>query len=273
MSDPLSNREIEDVLISIRRLVAQEGGRQTESTRLILTEAQRVLDQVAKDTVAADITAEAVAALTHAEPSRGDAMPAPDFGQLEATIAELEAAVSTADNSWEAEGETTTPAVSNVTELYGRLSFNRRPVEVEVEVEPEVEPEIAVDSAPEADAQAPMPDAEARAPAEPQIESAEPAAEAPVVADAPQADGAMADVEPAPMPAAAAAEPEFEPEFEPAFEPEPEDAFLDEEMLRALIAQMVRDELHGQLGERITQQVRKLVRAEIAKALADRTVF
>ena len=49
-----------------------------------------------------------------------------------------------------------------------------------------------------------------------------------------------------------------------------EDTILDEDALRAVIAQIVREELHGQLGERITQQVRKLVRSEIAKALDGR---
>ena len=48
------------------------------------------------------------------------------------------------------------------------------------------------------------------------------------------------------------------------------ETLIDEDMLRALVAQLVRDELRGQLGERITLQVRKLVRAEIARALDER---
>ncbi|MFD2174354.1 hypothetical protein [Rhodobacter lacus] len=42
---------------------------------------------------------------------------------------------------------------------------------------------------------------------------------------------------------------------------------LDEAALRAMVAQLVRDELRGTLGERITQNVRKLVRREIQRAL------
>ena len=42
---------------------------------------------------------------------------------------------------------------------------------------------------------------------------------------------------------------------------------LDDDALQALVAQAVRDELHGKLGERITLAVRKLVRNEIARAL------
>lgn len=47
-------------------------------------------------------------------------------------------------------------------------------------------------------------------------------------------------------------------------------AFLNEEMLRDLVRDMIRQELQGTLGERITRNVRKLVRAEINRALASR---
>ena len=43
--------------------------------------------------------------------------------------------------------------------------------------------------------------------------------------------------------------------------------YLDEEMLRDLVADIVRSELQGALGERITRNVRKLVRREIHRAL------
>ncbi|MFZ5965063.1 hypothetical protein ACOXXX_19125 [Thalassococcus sp. BH17M4-6] len=42
---------------------------------------------------------------------------------------------------------------------------------------------------------------------------------------------------------------------------------LDEEMLRDMVADIVRQELQGALGERITRNVRKLVRREIHRAL------
>ncbi|MEM7005157.1 MAG: hypothetical protein AAF498_04705 [Pseudomonadota bacterium] len=79
-----------------------------------------------------------------------------------------------------------------------------------------------------------------------------------------------------------AEEPEFE-EPEGPFEersvdpwPEVEEAevtavsefSIDEEMLRDLVADIVRSELQGELGERITRNVRKLVRREINRALA-----
>ena len=42
---------------------------------------------------------------------------------------------------------------------------------------------------------------------------------------------------------------------------------LDEAALHALVADVVRSELQGALGERITRNVRKLVRREIQRAL------
>lgn len=47
-----------------------------------------------------------------------------------------------------------------------------------------------------------------------------------------------------------------------------EENFLDEESLRELVAEIVRSELQGALGERITRNVRKLVRREIHRALS-----
>jgi hypothetical protein len=44
--------------------------------------------------------------------------------------------------------------------------------------------------------------------------------------------------------------------------------FLDEDALRDLVSDIVREELQGALGERITRNVRKLVRREIHRALA-----
>ncbi|PTV95873.1 hypothetical protein C8J27_103203 [Rhodobacter aestuarii] len=46
-----------------------------------------------------------------------------------------------------------------------------------------------------------------------------------------------------------------------------DERLLDEAALRDMVGQMVREELRGALGERITQNVRKLVRREIQRAL------
>lgn len=66
----------------------------------------------------------------------------------------------------------------------------------------------------------------------------------------------------------------IEASVEEAIAPELEDfdqddaVMLDEAMLRELVSDIVRQELQGALGERITRNVRKLVRREIHRALA-----
>ena len=47
-------------------------------------------------------------------------------------------------------------------------------------------------------------------------------------------------------------------------------ALADEDALRALVAEVVREELRGALGERITRNVRRMVRREIANEMAAR---
>ncbi|WP_375262134.1 hypothetical protein [Palleronia sp.] len=49
-----------------------------------------------------------------------------------------------------------------------------------------------------------------------------------------------------------------------------DEQFLDEDALRDLVAEIVREELAGALGERITRNVRKLVRREVMRALSAR---
>ena len=46
-----------------------------------------------------------------------------------------------------------------------------------------------------------------------------------------------------------------------------DEAVLDEDALRDMVSEIVRQELQGALGERITRNVRKLVRREIHRAL------
>jgi len=46
-----------------------------------------------------------------------------------------------------------------------------------------------------------------------------------------------------------------------------EEAVIDEDALRELVARLVREELQGTVGERITRNVRRLVRREIQRAL------
>lgn len=65
------------------------------------------------------------------------------------------------------------------------------------------------------------------------------------------------------------AEPERRHEAEPEFLGA-EDFLIDEEVVRDLVRDIIREELQGALGERITRNVRKLVRAELNRALLAR---
>ena len=52
--------------------------------------------------------------------------------------------------------------------------------------------------------------------------------------------------------------------------PRPTEIDINPEMLRDMVSEIVRRELQGSLGERITRNVRKLVRREIYRALEAR---
>ena len=48
----------------------------------------------------------------------------------------------------------------------------------------------------------------------------------------------------------------------------PQGMVFDEQVLRDLVRDLIREELQGALGERITRNVRKLVRSELNRVLA-----
>jgi hypothetical protein len=75
---------------------------------------------------------------------------------------------------------------------------------------------------------------------------------------------------PAPQPAAepldlGAETPEAEP-VQPILQQE--DSIFSEDVLRELVRDLIREQLQGDLGERITRNIRKLVKAEIARAIS-----
>lgn len=76
-----------------------------------------------------------------------------------------------------------------------------------------------------------------------------------------------------PVEAAAAAAPraeELEDELGDGFDIADDDRLPDEDALRDLVAEIVRQELTSDLGQRVTRNIRKLVRREIRRALAAR---
>lgn len=227
MSDPVVNAEVEDLLSSIRRLVTDVkpsempvSTRIKSPERLVLSPEQRVdLQPVAapepdvaplilteSDVVTVDV-AEREAEAPTAEPTPDAAAffnlsedsIANRHTRLEATIAELEAAVLHTGAEWEPDGS-------------------------------------EVNAAPAADPW----------------------------------DGAAKDETPPAVEAEAAIKTEDDTaeEYDDFDDIAQEVASVDEAALRQLISEILQDELRGPVGQRITRNVRKLVRREIYRVLA-----
>ncbi len=210
MSEAMTNPEIEDVLASIRRLVAQD--RRPRPERLILTEEFRVKQ--------ANIPAPPLVAQ------------APEGPPLVEIVAQVVRAVQLAPGTREPAAEAAAP------------------------------PEPAAGAA----AEAPVVGRESLESALSALEAQLPppaGTEAPDLSDSAPDNGRDSAAKGAPeRPPAATGEIMGE-----------DVAFIDEDDLERIVARIVRDELRGQLGERITLMVRKLVRAEIARALDERNLL
>lgn len=99
----------------------------------------------------------------------------------------------------------------------------------------------------------------------------------PVIAEQASDELAVAAPEPVAEPRADVAEPgsdemalAIQAEEAEGTDLEPGYAMVDEDVLHEIVRDLIREELQGALGERITRNVRKLVRAEINRALASR---
>jgi hypothetical protein len=105
--------------------------------------------------------------------------------------------------------------------------------------------------------------------------------------DAPDAPHAAAGPTPDPVPEAPYIDADPEPvaradgpspetaDYDVVSPADPEDdptLLQDEDVLRALIRDVLREELQGVMGERVTRNLRKLIRAEIARALTARGI-
>ena len=317
MSDPVSNHDIEDVLSSIRRLVAQGNQeikpeivekplRSVESEpidRLVLTPAFRVPDTATdspesevlkmppdftpQDDTQNDKTVPGLSTLdfpTAPQPSM-HAEDTVDRASLEATIAELEAAVTEAEDEWEPDGSETLME-SSVTSAFLHKLDARQSKSPEDTVTEAVTDHIADTIADEV-AQG-LADQEA---------SIEPTVDVDVDVDVDAVEDmtvAADDV--------AFSHTRFDEVYDPvaeatadAAEKEPGDVFGDElvpdvdptfgavatpangqlvdpDALRALVGEMIREELQGEMGERITRNVRKLVRREINRVITEQDV-
>lgn len=233
MADETSKQGYDDMLASVRRIVAtgDDGANGADSGKLLLTPAFRVAETP--------------------EPEKAPAAPQRDFPTLAERIAELEAAVGESRADWEPDGsEDQAQHAPDAVVLPLDLSARRKSAQPLDPPTNEADLVFAVPGEPEA------------------TDSAE--------------DEAMtSDTAPTPVksepPAANTAPPMATFRHRGGTEPltpqspnDDEPLLLEEAALRELVAEIVREELQGGLGERITRNVRKLVRAEIQRAFAAR---
>jgi hypothetical protein len=269
MSDPAGKGEIEDVIASIRRLVRSA----PNAHRLVLTDALRV-DAAPTDGEDAQ-PADDRGSDGQGDPADADApfdQGAADTAvSLEKALAELEAelAVDAAMGSREDRYDPWEPV-----DTAPREAVPEEPAEIELEVASAAEAEVVMFSrtaatgrTPGADDAEPAALAADDAPAAAEMtEAADDTADAMPGAFAPVEDGVAQQAAPVYRPVAPDPPPHAPAENVAAPDPE---SLLDENELRALVAEVLREELKGPLGERITRNVRKLVRREIAQALSN----
>jgi hypothetical protein len=242
MSEPLTSVEIEDVLSSIRRLVSDDMrpaprldpvAVQPVGEKLILTPALRVVADQAEAPMAENVGIEQVVA------SLGAAVVSDDQWEHDATDALPKPALS---QEWCLLEDALSAALAAEANLAG--------------------PEIAAVPGWAQEGEGHEDGHDDGHAAEPPVRTAtsEPdpawaaAAEARVIAELEGRDD--------PHPEAAQAEPAAG--IFAAHEP----LTHDEQVLRDMVRDIIREELQGGLGERITRNIRKLVRAEMARALA-----
>ncbi|WP_299886954.1 hypothetical protein [uncultured Ruegeria sp.] len=256
MSDGVVKAGIEDVLSSVKRLVSDDGRKNSVSDqgsggrkpgRLVLTDALRISKPAKVEEGAAPLKLDpeysaedsakpmllracdivrTEAAANQDDKTQGDTAdalqeavsPNDPATSLSSKIEALEAAIARTEDQWEPDGDSDDAYSGTPTRA---LRWNVQETTAETEQEDQVE----LDGH-EADAQA------AKFIRDPEV---------------------------------------FEPsisEEDPADTLDQVMATMDEDELRHLIAEVVRQELQGALGERITRNVRKMVRREIARALA-----
>lgn len=211
---------------------------------------------MADDAVAPDATVSEVAGqdpITNVEDTAS-----PGRSRLEATIAELEAAIIGVKDDWEPDGSEETPVVDWSNERADGLFTSARTHPIEAGSDAVVmtsrsakRDDLSKDTPPSRLSLAPEASAE---PAQEVIapELSREDADDDLADDLLRSEGGSYD-------------PDLDKDLAAYLE---RDEILDEETLRKLVIEIVRQELQGTLGERITRNVRKLVRREIYRILA-----
>jgi hypothetical protein len=303
MTEAMSRREIEDILSSIRKLVAHDPAgafspvpraeRDAQGLgKLVLTSALRVSEDPAP--AAPERTPPtATAPEPEAEPDTAAAWPTEDmltehpstpvardnaFGH--ATLPDVESPASLLSRITRSAATPTPPAAPEAPIAAGSAgNIDAAPLTADQPETPPVDLAPLADHAAVVDVQDWLDDADIPLPVDAPSDQADTTA-ADTIADASdmvleetlaRLEAMLSGQSPLPESAPFAAEaPVMDAPEEPAAsEPAPADdtAMIDEAMLYQLVANIVRQELQGELGEKITRAIRKLVRAEVAREL------
>jgi hypothetical protein len=278
MAGPLSSEEIEDVVSSVRRLVSNELSprrlsRDLGADRLLLTPSLRVVSEVSP-----------LAPLVLDERSAEADTPGPALDPAHAVDAGQDDAVELIEAEWEDELWVAPEAAP-----LGEVALAADDAELLQAVADAMEADAVDPVAAEAS------DGSAVVPLRRRAEDLAARLAAGSVVETPQDETAPGQVAPADEAETAdlaqSAEKEPDPDLTPEIDAEQLEetaalsqrmpteiidadgtplAVLDEAALQEIVRQMIREELQGDLGERITRNVRKLVRAEINRALMAR---
>lgn len=290
MSEPMSTHEIEDVLSSIRRLVSEDlrpsVGRPPEgqaqagvAEKLMLTPALRVVAATDAPVPTGDEAAWRARSFDAAAPVGVSAV-----APVEEVVARLGASVP--EEEWESPfgdpeiwaGRDAPPATdTTAVTAPGFVARSRMTLDAaESEFEAESETEAEAEEVPAGFRAAPMSGFADAGDAEPEVMPGLSSGDEPATAPRrvlrreiapPQDDGDWADA------AEAAVRADLEQGTEDEviaelYDSQADGMAFDEEVLRDLVRDLIREELAGALGERITRNVRKLVRTEIARAMS-----
>ncbi len=279
MSDPVTNVEIEDVLSSIRRLVSESGGAQAE-----VRKASKIFENKAPEPeTGAETPAEKPAVL-----DKLVLTPSLRVAEAPETVAESE---DTSEPEAEVEAE---PEIEAADEVEHATEAGEHHAEVSEEAQPEAMSEESAERAAEteqtpeqsADEHVNAPEGESLKDRIEQLEAAVSSQDGEWEEENDESvetlqwedhgtDGTSDENMSAPEAFA-----EHHHDFDAADEADKiteaddeydflagDETLLDEDTLREMVADIVRQELQGALGERITRNVRKLVRREIHRAL------
>ncbi|MEX0369758.1 MAG: hypothetical protein AB3N09_03950 [Tateyamaria sp.] len=298
MSDPMTNTEVEDVLASIRRLVSDDHRSEpvakdtTASDRLVLTPALRVMDDSApEDETDAAETDEYSA--DSAAPD-GDAVEdIDDEHSPEVALTEEPSSVHNAETAQDSialdDVDLENQTLMSIQDAFDRAdeaeaeAVSQQPLEAADTGHADEEQNAEHEETAEASDEQMREVREEQGATEAETLSEKIAALETLIAgqteefepDLP-GDGAYAGTEAPTIEWEDAEETEDNEVFDSHEDSEVDDAqvfasdedVLDEDALRDLVSDIVREELQGALGERITRNVRKLVRREIHRALA-----